>query len=259
MKKLLSLRVAIYLLLTLAFVGASLPAATKAGSPQSQPQQVAPVDFFRFIVNNSELGTLLTTNFQEGQSLNFAYYPFPQTAKIAIPPAPGWTPAPGQGLIPLYRYRISQNGRIYYGFFNGLASGSGYTFQGVAGYVFPGDGSFGGIPLQAFYSQTKGYFYTVGNEVPIGYPYSNGFLYHGSPAYLPQGGLFTWNPPPICDPDGTRRQQCVDDGGVWNQTTCSCRFINPCGPAAAGPNQPIQPCLKQEPEPFVRKEGDPKR
>ena len=270
MKRILSFRVAAYLLLLLALLGTNLLTATKAQpqpQPQSQSQLVAPVDFYRFIVNNSQLGTLLTTNFQEGTSLNFAYYPFPQTAKIAVPPAPGWTPTPGQGLIPLYRYRISQNGRIYYGFFNGLASGSGYTFQGVAGYVLPGDGSFGGIPLQAFYSQSKGYFYTVGTEVPIGYPYSNGFLYHGSPAYLPQGGQFSWDPPPICDADGSQQQLCVDNGGIWNQTTCSCRFINPgpCGgtlQTQAQPGQtsvrPIEPCLKQEPEPFkMKKEGDP--
>ena len=261
MKKKLSLRLAVYLLLILAFVGASLPTATEA-QPQdftTQSQLVAPVDLHRFIVNNSQLGTLLTTNFQEGTSLNFAYYPFPATAKIAVPPAAGWTPTPGQGLIPLYRYRISQNGRIYYGFFNGLASGSGYTFQGVAGYVFPGDGSFGGIALQAFYSQSKGYFYTVGSEVPIGYPFSNGFLYHGSPAYLPQGGLFSWDPPPICDADGTRRQACLDEGGTWNQTTCSCRFINPCfSTSSTGVKTQIAPCLQQEPEPFVvKKDRDP--
>ena len=271
MNKVLSWRAVIYLLLFLAFLGASLPTASKA-QPQDfsvqsqtiQSQLVAPVDFYRFIVNNSELGTLLTTNFQEGTSLNFAYYPFPQTAKIAVPPAAGWTPTPGQGLIPLYRYRISQNGRIYYGYFNGLASGSGYTFQGVAGYVFPGDGSFGGIPLQAFYSQTKGYFYTVGNEVPIGYPYSNGFLYHGSPAYLPQGGQFSWDPPPQCDPDGSLRQQCVDNGGVWNQTTCSCRFTNPCLPTTqttpTGAQPQIAPCLQPEQEPFViKKERNPNK
>lgn len=261
MKKISSLRIGTCLLLSLAFLGVSLPAATEA-QPQevtAQSQWVAPVDFYRFIVNNSELGTLLTTNFQEGTSLNFAYYPFPQTAKIAVPPAAGWTPTPGQGLIPLYRYHISQNGRIYYGYFNGLASGSGYTFQGVAGYVFPGDGSFGGIALQAFYSQTKGYFYTVGSEVPIGYPYSYGFLYHGSPAYLPQGGLFSWDPPPTCDPDGSLRQQCVDDGGIWNQTTCSCRFRNPCMQITPqGVKAQIAPCLQPEPEPFLKKkERDP--
>lgn len=250
MKRLLSLRVAAYVLLLLAFLGANFPQATATATkaqPQPQSQLVAPVDFHRFIVNNTELGTLLTTNFQEGVNLNFATYPFPQTAKIAVPPAPGWTPTPGQGLIPLYRFHISQNGRIYYGFFNGIASGPGYTFQGVAGYVLPGNGSFGGIPLQAFYSQSRGYFYTVGNEVPIGYPYYNGFVYHGAPCYLPQGGLFSWDPPPVCDPEGTLELQCNNSGGNWSPFTCSCNYFNPCGAATPEGQRPIEPCLSKTP------------
>jgi hypothetical protein len=228
MKKLLSLRVAAYLLLLLIFLGVNFPKSiATATNAQPQSQLLAPVDFHRFIVNNTELGTLLTTNFQEGVNLNFATYPFPQVAKIAIPPAQGWTPTPGQGLIPLYRFHISQNGRIYYGFFNGIASGPGYTFQGIAGYVLPGDGSFGGIPLQAYYSQTRGYFYTVGSEVPIGHPYSNGFLYHGSPCYLPQGGEFSWDPPPpppACNVGQGIKNKCAQLGGWWDDETCSCQF-----------------------------------
>lgn len=34
-------------------------------------------------------------------------------------------------------------------------------------------------------------------------------------------------PPPPCDPDGSQQQACEDSGGLWNLTTCSCRF-NPC-------------------------------
>lgn len=224
MKKVLSLPVATLLVVFLTLVGVPVHQTVKA-APQSQ--LVAPVDFYRFIVNNTELGTLLTTNYQEGVSLNFAYYPFPEVAKIAVPPAPGWTPTPGQGLIPLYRYHISQNGRIYYGYFNGTASGPGYTFQGIAGYVLPGDGSFGGIPLQAYYSQTRGYFYTVGNEVPIGYPYSYGFLYHGAPCYLPQGGQFSWDPPPPpppCNVSQGIKNKCAQLGGWWNDESCSCEY-----------------------------------
>lgn len=247
----------IALFVTCELIGTHSQAVAQPATMGGQSTTLAPVDFYRFIVNNTELGTLLTTNYQEGVNLNFAYYPFPEVAKIAIPPAPGWTPTPGQGLIPLYRYRITQHGRIYYGYFNGLASGSGYTFQGVAGYVFPGDGSFGGIPLQAYYSQTRGYFYTVGSEVPIGYPYYNGFLYHGAPCYLPQGGQFSWDPPPVCDPDGSQQQQCFDSGGNWNQSTCSCNYFNPCGTATTGPDRPIEPCLVNKPStPITRKKDD---
>ncbi len=195
---------------------------------KAEVQCTAPVDFHRFIVNNSELGTLLTTNYQEGVNLNFAFYPFPGgVGKIAVPPAPGWTPVAGQGLQPLYRYHITQNGRIYYGYFNGFASGSGYTFQGIAGYTLPGFGQFGGVPLQAYYSQTKGYFYTAGSEVPIGYPYSYGFSYHGSPAYLPNGSSYCWqSPPPACsDPAG--EENCNITGGTWNPGNCTCSYFPP--------------------------------
>ena len=101
MRKLLSLRIAALLIALLTLAGVPLhKTVTVNAAPRPQSQLVAPVDFIRFIVNNTELGTLLTTNFQEGVNLNFAYYPFPATAKIALPPAPGWTPTPGQGLIP---------------------------------------------------------------------------------------------------------------------------------------------------------------
>ncbi|MBV9209319.1 MAG: hypothetical protein JOZ52_01750 [Acidobacteria bacterium] len=184
--------------------------------------------FYRFIVNNSELGTLLTTNYQEGVNLNFAYYPFPNGyGKIVLPPAgAGWTPVAGQGLQPLYRYHVTQNGRIYYAYTNSPASGSGYTYQGIAGYTLPGFGQYGGIALQAYYSQTKGYFYTADTEVPIGYPYYYGFAYHGSPAYLPQGSSYCWQRPD-CDP--AAEQACYDNGGSWNPSTCRCTIRpDPC-------------------------------
>jgi hypothetical protein len=221
MKKSLSLRTTALLVALLAFLGTTLNQTVKA-----ETQCNAPVDFYRFIVNNSELGTLLTTNYQEGVNLNFAYYPFPNGyGKIAVPPAgAGWTPVAGQGLIPLYRYKIVQNGRIYYGYFNAPASGSGYYFEGVPGYVLPGYGQYGGIALQAYYSQTKGYFYTADTEVPIGYPYYYGFAYHGSPAYLPQGSSYCWQRPD-CDP--AQEQLCYDNGGSWNPGTCHCTYPPP--------------------------------
>ncbi|HEY0546582.1 MAG TPA: hypothetical protein VGC91_14485 [Pyrinomonadaceae bacterium] len=226
MKKGLSLRTAAILVALLAFLGTAINQTANAQTQVCNP----PVDFYRFIVNNSELGTLLTTNYQEGVNLNFAYYPFPNGyGKIAVPPGPGYTPVAGQGLMPLYRYKIVQNGRIYYGYFNAPASGSGYYFEGISGYVLPGYGQYGGIALQAYYSQTKGYFYTADSETPIGYPYYYGFAYHGSPAYMPQGSSYCWNPPPpSCDPDGSQEQACYDNGGTWNPSNCHCSFINPC-------------------------------
>jgi hypothetical protein len=226
MKKGLSLRIIAALVVLLTYIGAPLHQTVNATTQCNHP-----VDFYRFIVNNSQLGTLLTTNYNEGVSLNFAYYPFPNGAgKIAVPPGPGYTPSAGQGLIPLYRYKIVQSGRIYYGYFNAPASGSGYTFEGIPGYVLPGYGQFGGIPLQAYYSQTKGYFYTADTETPIGYPYYYGWAYHGSPAYLPNGSSYCWDPPPVCDPDGSQQLSCENNGGSWNPSSCSCEYFNPCRP-----------------------------
>jgi hypothetical protein len=249
MRRFMSLRVVAFLML-LAVIGVPLQA-------NAQTQCTAPVPFYRFVVNNAELGTLLTTNYQEGVNLNFAYYPFPNgEGKIAVPPAAGWTPVPGQGLQPLYRYHISQNGRIYYGYFNGLASGNGYTYQGIAGYTLPGYGQFGGVPLNAYYSQTKGYFYTSGYETPIGYPYYYAWANHGTPAYLPNGASYCWNPPPPQCSNPVAEQNCYDNGGIWNSSNCTCRFIpEPCRsggdlggdkPVKGGEDRPPLPCRQIE-------------
>lgn len=259
MKKATSLLVATFFAVLLTFVGGPFQQTVNA-----QTVCTPPVDFHRFIVNNTELGTLLTTNYQEGVNLNFAYYPFPGgVGKIAVPPGPGYTPVAGQGLIPLYRYHISQNGRIYYGYFNGFASGSGYTFQGIAGYVLPGYGQFGGVPLQAYYSQTRGYFYTAGNETPIGYPYSYAWSYHGSPAYLPQGSSYCWNPPPPACSNPQAEEACYINGGNWNPGNCTCSYYppDPCRDSgnlngdkadklgdSSGHARPPLPCRSSEPK-----------
>jgi hypothetical protein len=221
MKRFVSLRVAAFLVVLLTVTVAPLLQTANA-----QSLCTAPVPLYRFIVNNTNLGTLLTTNYQEGVNLNYAYYPFPNgEGKIVVPPAPGLTLVPGQGLQPLYRYRIVQGSRTYYGYFNGFASGPGYYYEGIVGYTLPGFGQYGGVPLNAYYSQSKGYFYTSGYETPIGYPYSYGWANHGTPAYLPNGAAYCWNPP--CSPDPQAPQQCEDNGGSYDYTTCTCHYIPP--------------------------------
>ena len=38
-----------------------------------------------------------------------------------------------------------------------------------------------------------------------------------------------FNPPPSCDPDGSRAVSCFDSGGTWNATTCFCKpAFDPC-------------------------------
>jgi hypothetical protein len=249
MKRLVSLRVAVSILVLLT-VGVLSPQTTHA-----EVQCTAPVDFHRFIVSWSTLGTFLTADYNEGVNRGFASYPFPEPMKIALPPAEGWTPVPGQGLQPLYRFRIVQGSRTYFGFFNGFASGPGYFFEKVAGYTLPGFGQYGGVPLHAWYSQSYGYFYTQGfSETPLNQPpYVYGFSDHFYPAYMPDGALYCWNsPPPACsDPEG--EQACYDNGGVWNPRNCTCSYPPPdcvIGGAdgagkdgAAGATPRIRPCL----------------
>jgi len=211
-------------LLALLTVGVSSPPTTHA-----ETRCTAPVDFHRFIVSWNTLGTFLTDDYNEGLNRGFSPYPFPGPMKIAVPPEPGWTPVAGQGLQPLYRFRIVQGSRTYFGFFNGFASGPGYYFEKVAGYTLPGFGQFGGVPLHAWYSQSYGYFYTQGfYETPLNTsPSSLGFTDHFYPAYMPDGASYCWNsPPPACsDPEG--EQFCNDTGGIWNPSNCTCSYPPP--------------------------------
>ena len=125
MKRFMSLRV-VASLLVLFTMGVLSP---QTASAQQEVVCNPPVDFHRFIVNWSTFGTFLTDNFNEGLNRGFAPYAFPGPMKIAIPPGPGYTPVPGQGLQPLYRFRIVQGSRTYFGYFNGFASGPGYFFE----------------------------------------------------------------------------------------------------------------------------------
>ena len=194
----------------------------------AQTQCTAPVDFHRFIVNWYTLGTFLTANYNEGAARGYAYYPFPGPMKIALPPGAGWTPVPGQGLQPLYRYRIVQGSRTYYGYFNGLAYGSGYYYEGIAGYTLPGYGQYGGVPLHAWYSQSKGYFYTQGfYEQPYGGVGNGSFSDHYYPAYMPDGASYCWNPPPPACSNPGAEEECYINGGVWNTSNCTCSYIPP--------------------------------
>lgn len=251
MKRFVSLRIVTFLVL-LAVIGVPLQA-------NAETQCNPPVDFHRFIVNWSTFGTFLTADYNEGVYKGYSSYPFPGPMKIALAPGPGWTPVAGQGLQPLYRYRIVQGSRTYYGYFNGLAYGSGYYFEGVAGYTLPGYGQFGGVPLHAWYSQSKGYFYTQGfYETPLNTsPSYYGFTDHYYPAYMPDGASYCWNsPPPACsDPVG--EQNCYDTGGNWNPGNCTCSYPpDPCrqgadlggakkDKGATTTERPVMPCGPQ--------------
>jgi hypothetical protein len=185
---------------------------------------VQAVPFHRFITQNATLGHFLTANYSEGTGspYNYAYQPFPYQADI-VPVVPGYNPQPGQGLLPLYRWQVIQSPRIYYYYsiyYNGNL-GSNYHFQGVAGYVLASN-DWRGTPLQYWYSQNYGYYYTLSGEYPPG----NTFSYHGVQYNLPVGGSFLFDEiPEPCPGTESQREACDINGGIWNNTTCSCRFI----------------------------------
>jgi hypothetical protein len=186
--------------------------------------------FYRFITQNATLGHFLTANFSEGTGYpyNYAYQPFPYQADIVVGPA-GYNPRPGQGLLPLYRWQVDQRPRIYYYYSTVYANhGSNYRFQGLAGWVLPADGSRGGTPLNFWYSQSYGYYYTLNGE----YPPCCTFSYHGVPFNLPQGGSYIFDrPPDPCAGMEQERENCELNGNIWNNSTCTCQISNPCGPS----------------------------
>lgn len=216
------------LALFLVLAGSILQTSIHAQSPVT----VQATPFHRFLVTYQSLGHFLTANFSEGSGnpYNYAYQPFPYQADIVVCPS-GYTPAPGQGLLALHRWQVDQRPRIYYYYsvyYSNL--GSNYHYQGIAGYVLPADGSFGGTPLNFWYSQQYGYYFTLNGE----YPSCCSFSYQGVPFNLPQGGTYTCNPiPPPPDPCPGFEQQrddCLVQGGNWNDNGCFCEMNNECPP-----------------------------
>jgi hypothetical protein len=209
-------------------LGLALLLVVSGGIAQSAFAQatipVQAVPFHRFITQNATLGHFLTGNFSEGTGspYNYAYQPFPYQADI-VPVVPGYNPQPNQGLIPLYRWQVIQSPRIYYYYSIYYANhGSNYHFQGVAGYVMASNDS-RGTPMQYWYSQNYGYYYTLLGEYPPG----NSFSYHGIQFNLPVGGTFYFDeipiPPDPCEGFEAERESCELNGNIWNQDTCSCR------------------------------------
>jgi hypothetical protein len=209
-------------LLCLAIFLAAAAGGSQTAFAQQQPVTVQATPFYRFIVTWQALGHFLTANFSEGSGnpYNYAYQPFPYQADIVVGPA-GYSPRAGQGLLPLHRWQVDQRPRIYYYYSTYYSNlGSNYHYQGVAGYVLPADGSFGGTPLNFWYSQSYGYYYTLDGE----YPPCCTFSYHGVPFRLPQGGSYIFDPPPEpCPGMEAERQACIDNGDIWSNTTCTCR------------------------------------
>lgn len=190
---------------------------------------VNPVPFHRFIVSNQNLGHFLSANFLEGQGYpyNYASQPFPYQAEILVCPS-GYNPQAGQGLVALHRWQVDQRPRIYYYYsiyYSNL--GSDYRYQGVAGYVKPAGSGPGTTPLNFWYSQYYGYYFTLDGEYPPGYS----FTYHGVPFNLLQGGSYVCETPPDpCAGFEAERDYCWMNGGNWNNYNCTCSYPNECPP-----------------------------
>lgn len=185
---------------------------------------INPEPFYRFRVPGSNLGYLLTRDYQEGVNLGYIF----EGALVpswGAPPA-GLMPTPiGNFTIPVYRSRVNQRSTPYYHYGNGYPSGSGYVFQGIAGYALPAYGS-QGVPFHAWYSQSYGYWYTAN---AYEYPPNSTYRYHGVPFNLfTQAGQQTVVAP---DCNATQRQSCDNLQGDWNDTTCTCEApSDPCAP-----------------------------
>jgi hypothetical protein len=176
---------------------------------------INPEPFYRFRVPSSRLGYLLTRDYQEGVNLGYIF----EGALVpwwGAPPA-GLMPTPiGNYTIPVYRHRVNQRSTPYYYYSNGINYGSGYVFQGIAGYALPANSS-QGVPFYVWYSQDYGFWYTTN---PYENPPSSTYRYQGVPFNLfTQAGTQTVVAP---DCNAAQQQSCADLEGIWNNVACTC-------------------------------------
>jgi hypothetical protein len=241
MKKILSLRIAACLFTLMVGILLFSPQAANA---QESPRVVVPTPLYRFIVPTANYGYFLTPNFDEGVSRG--YYFNSTVGGIVIPPGAGWTPAPGQGLVPMHRWRVRHRaGTNYYysaDIYPSITSNSENTYEGMIGYgLLPNAQffAFNRFALHLWYSTTNGYYYAPNGSLTIPPPRPNSsYNWQGVAYLLPNGAppvfvtcgpaenCFTFNPPPaapICD--ANQEQACYTNGGVWNSNSCSCSYI----------------------------------
>lgn len=245
------------LTLTAIMIGLVPLPAVKAQSPTTP----IPVTLYRWRVSNTNLGYMLHQSLSAGQNLGYTsegsvfqtFQPGALMAGIIPPQPPGYTPAPGNPLIPIYQWRVVQGGRTYY-YYSGpsFGGGPGYYFEGLLGWVLPANYQQGsatdingrpihGAPINYYYSTSKGYWYTTfrpeqPQAVNGSFPHSS-YVFQGVGFQLPlwdqsigfgnppEFAFVPPPPPPSCDP--VDEQACYNNGGSWNPSTCSCNFFNP--------------------------------
>lgn len=234
-----------FLFAVVCFVNAAVPQKVEAQIFASKAQP-----FYRFRVNNINLGYFLTADYQEGINSQFAPDGFfggsPLSYGILEPPA-GYTPSAGQNLFAFHKWRVLENGRLYYyySWAYHTITNSNYTYQGSVGYVLP-PGDSRGVDLLVYYSQKYGYWYTTNQyeQRPDVGTNSTTYAYQGVACSLPLTDSNPYcsanptcyyfepspppPPPPTCDP--VEEQNCYNNGGSWDSSTCQCNYNPPCPP-----------------------------
>jgi hypothetical protein len=130
---------------------------------------VPPVELYRFRVSNTNLGYMLTPYYSEGVNNGYAYEG--PVGFIYIPSVSGAVPV-NSGLLPVHKWRVVQNGRVYFRYSMAYTSqGSGYTYQGILGYMYApslnsvtlqtplGTDTYSIYKVRSCYSQSYGYYH----------------------------------------------------------------------------------------------------
>lgn len=168
----------------------------------SQPQEL-----YRFLVSYSKLGYRLTPNYSQGFSWGYAYNGVVGT--IYLPPAAGYTPVAGSGLVPLYEWRVLRNGGVYWLYdTNPSITASNYTFMGSIGYVFP--------PFQVQMTSSTGAVFPTSREIIRWFSQQYEFWYGTGigpyqPTEYPPLSAYVYNAPVSTGPDaatGTNPDFC---------------------------------------------------
>ncbi len=234
-------------------------------SANAQTANTPPATLYRWRVSGPNYGYMLHQSLSAGQNLGYvnegSVYdnPFiPWQTGIIPPQPPGYTPAPGNPLIPIYQWRVVQSGRTYY-YYSGpnFGGGPGYYYEGQLGWVLPANYQQGsataqngqpiyGVNVNYYYSTSKGYWYTNrrpenGGAAPGSFPDAQNpanstYVFQGVGFQLPAWDPNSFQspptfsflpppPPPSCDP--VDEQACYNNGGSWNSSTCSCNYFDP--------------------------------